>query len=150
MKDDDSEVEGFLNLKPRTAEQVHQYFTDTMISLQESMGVPKGGYPREQPVLIIGGQQFGQSMLRLMPEIAALKIMVVQKERMPDVAKPGIYYAGSEFKLDDLPRQLGETATGLALLEFKFVQETATRNWIRYQLRSKTKKGPKRKFPRRG
>lgn len=145
------------DLTKNTAEENQQYFIDTMTALQESMGVPKGGYPRGRNLLVIGGQQCGRSMLSSIPEIATHQVMVFQKQRTPDESGPGIYYAGSEFKLDDLPdagelmlsvrpRQMGKTATSLALLEFGYVKRIALRNWIRYQLRSKTKKGPKRKY----
>lgn len=144
-----------------TAEENVEYFRKTMMELQESMGTPVGGYPKNQMVVLIGGNiprsiptlidiaRF--SLLEPEPKMNWSYVTERLKER-PELVNPELQSTLNDPIVRNhllvCGRTLGKSQVNNAWFRYLKQYDDARKLMklqIRGALRTKTKKGPKRK-----
>lgn len=144
-----------------SAEESVEFFRKTMAALQESMGVPIGGYPKGQMAVVVVGNTPKyiptltemDRLLLLEPEPKMNWSYVTErlKERPSIVSKhitSVLENPNGRHALLMTGRTMGKTQTTRAWLEFEqweLDMRALKKSRIRAALRAKTKKGPKRK-----
>lgn len=108
---------------------------------QFKQGVPVG----QPPVLIAGNAKPATVLSGTIPQITHHRnVMTIQKARTPGKSIPIPLVVDTNFTLIGA-RQCGKTTVQTEITKTLIQRYTQQRNWIRFQLRGKTKKGPKRK-----
>lgn len=135
------------------ADEDVEIFRRAMQTLQESMGVPVGGYPKDQMAVVIGVDT------PRIPVSEMDRLLLIESDQ-----KPGWFRKRAPIITDEMlkvlenpdgrrimlmnARTVGKTQVNKAWLEIEqWALEIAAikKSRIRYALRCKTKKGPKRK-----